>query len=344
METPAASAPESGRTVLALRALGLGDALTGVPALRGLRRAHPGARLVIACPSAVGSLLRRHGVVDDVLDVSGLAPLAPDALVRAAQRATPGLRGRLERGVDVGVNLHGDGPQSATALAALDPVVTLAPASAVVPGGLPLDPAAHEVDRWCALVRAAGGPCGREDLVLPALARLREEAAPAERVVVLHPGAASGSRRWPAPRWAALAEHLVAAGERVVVTGTPAEGPLCAAVTARAGEDWCGRLDLPGLTEVVAAAALLVCGDTGVAHVATAARTPSVLLFGPTPPSRWGPAIDTDAHAVLWPVDDADAAPPGGGGDPHGDAVDPVLERITVADVVSAVASLAARG
>src|SRR5207237_79615 len=42
----------------------------------------------------------------------------------------------------------------------------------------------------------------------------------------------------------------------------------------------------------------LVCGDTGVAHLATALGTPSVLLFGPVPPSRWGPLADPELHTV----------------------------------------------
>ncbi len=59
-------------------------------------------------------------------------------------------------------------------------------------------------------------------------------------------------------------------------------------------EDWCGRLGLGGLAGRVASARLLVCGDTGVAHLATACGTPSVLLFGPTDPRagarRWIPS------------------------------------------------------
>ena len=39
--------------VLVLRALGLGDLLTSVAAIRGLRRAWPGARLVLAAPAAL---------------------------------------------------------------------------------------------------------------------------------------------------------------------------------------------------------------------------------------------------------------------------------------------------
>ena len=103
-------------------------------------------------------------------------------------------------------------------------------------------------------------------------------------MVVVHPGAASGSRRWPVGRWQAVVRALVGRGHRVVVTGVPAERDLCALVAGATpgAEDWCGRLDLRGLAERVASARLLLCGDTGVAHVATAVGTPSVLLFGPT--------------------------------------------------------------
>ena len=148
----------------------------------------------------------------------------------------------------------------------------------------------HEVDRWCRLVSAAGGPCDREDL------RLELPGSP-EDLVLVHPGAAAPSRRWPAGRWAAVVRALADRGHRVVVTGVPAERGLCAGVAgayARA-EDWCGRLDLCGLAERVASARLLLCGDTGVAHLATAVGTPSVLLFGPTDPARWGPALDPRA-------------------------------------------------
>jgi ADP-heptose:LPS heptosyltransferase len=93
---------------------------------------------------------------------------------------------------------------------------------------------------------------------------------------------------------------------------------------------------LGALATRVATARLLVCGDTGVAHLATAYRTPSVLLFGPTAPRHWGPAVDPDLHIVLWHGDDGHL------GDPHGAAVDPALEMITVAEVLAAAASLLA--
>ena len=82
--------------------------------------------------------------------------------------------------------------------------------------------------------------------------------------------------------------------------------------------------------ELVAGCGRVVCGDTGVAHLATALRTPSVVLFGPTSPAEWGPP-PSPLHRVLWS---------GRTGDPHGAAVDRGLLEITTESVESALASL----
>jgi ADP-heptose:LPS heptosyltransferase len=303
--------------VLVLRALGLGDALTGVAALRGVRRAWPDRRLVLAGPPAVGAWLAGLGVVDAVLPVAGLGLLAYDG-----------------PGGHVAVDLHGRGPQSHRVLLATRPRSLVAfDCPEVGHHGPAWQQEEHEVDRWCRLVSAAGGRCGPEDLRI-------DVPAPRGDLVLLHPGAASGSRRWPADRWGALGARLVAAGRQVAVTGGVGERDLCARVAALCGHgarDLSGSRDVAGLAALVAGAHLLVCGDTGVAHLATAVGTPSVLLFGPTPPARWGPRIDRDRHVVLWHGD------PDHPGDPHGDALDPALRRITVAEVEDAVQAELAR-
>ena len=86
----------------------------------------------------------------------------------------------------------------------------------------------------------------------------------------------------------------------------------------------------------VGRAALVVCGDTGVAHLATALRTRSVVLFGPVPPALWGPAIDPGRHAVLWHGSHERA------GDPHGEQPDPALLAVTVDEVSVAATALLA--
>jgi ADP-heptose:LPS heptosyltransferase len=74
----------------------------------------------------------------------------------------------------------------------------------------------------------------------------------------------------------------------------------------------------------------VACGDTGVAHLATALGTASVVLFGPTAPAAWGPPRDRPRHTVLWA---------GRTGDPHGSQPDPGLLEIETDDVVAALAA-----
>jgi len=305
--------------VLALRALGLGDLLTSVAALRGLRRAWPGARLVLAAPAALGAWMAGQGVVDDVVAVRGLA----DGRVLASRGGSP----------DVAVNLHGRGPQSHRLLATVPAgrLVAYACPEAGVDDGPSWRAEEHEVDRWIRLARWAGGEADPFDLRLP---------APGDRLahVVLHPGAAAVSRHWPVERWAAVAGALAARGHPVVVTGTNAEARLADAVasTSPGVENACGRLDLSALGELVGTAALLLSADTGVAHLATAFGTPSVTLFGPVSPLLWGPRIDDHLHRVLWHPGPGDTRP----GDPHGATVDPRLLVIQVSEVVDAAEDL----
>ncbi len=306
----------SGDDVLVLRALGLGDLLCSVPALRGLRRAWPRARLALAAPAAVGEWLASFGLVDAVVPVDGL------------EEAADGLASRVPAPA-VAVNLHGRGPASHEVLRSLGAgrlVAYACPQAGHTAGPAWVDEE-HEVDRWVRLSDWAGGPASADDLRLP---------APGERSghVVVHPGAASPARRWPPERWADVAATLADRGHRVVVTGTAGEADLCATVAGRhpGVEDHCGRHDLDGLGRLVGTAALLLSADTGVAHVATAFGTPSVTLFGPVSPALWGPRVDLHLHRVLWRGDLADPRP----GDPHGLELDARLARLEVADVVDA--------
>jgi hypothetical protein len=127
-------------------------------------------------------------------------------------------------------------------------------------------------------------------------------------------------------------------GRPVVITGTSDERPLAERVAAAAGLDphcvLAATTDLDGLTRIVAAAGRVVCGDTGIAHLASALGTPSVVLFGPVPPAEWGPPPDRPHHVALWA---------GQRGDPHAEKVDPGLLAITVAEVERAVINLPAR-
>jgi ADP-heptose:LPS heptosyltransferase len=111
--------------------------------------------------------------------------------------------------------------------------------------------------------------------------------------VVLHPGASAPARRWPASRWAEAAALLAARGQRVILTGGPAERVLTAAVSQGIhGQitDLGGRTSLAELAAVLAGADAVLVANTGVAHLAAAVGTPVVSLFAPVvPAARWAP-------------------------------------------------------
>jgi ADP-heptose:LPS heptosyltransferase len=300
--------------ILVLRALGVGDLATAVPALRALRAACPGQELVLAAPRWLMPLVDLTGAVDLLVPVNDLG-------VHRWCGPSPALA----------VNLHGRGPQSHRVLAASRPdrLVAYANPAAGHVDGPPWTSDVHEVDRWCRLLAWYGIPADRDDLDLTV-----PPAPVMAGVTVLHPGAKSPARRWPASRFAQVARALAGAGHRVVITGSAGEQGLAARVAQDAGLSpstvLAGRTGLRELAAVVAQARLVVSGDTGIAHLATAYRTPSVVLCGPVPPRLWGPPPQRPYHRAIWHGRRADP------GDDPGPAPHPALLAITAEEVVDA--------
>lgn len=302
-----------------LRALGLGDFLTAVPAYRALRAAFPRHETVLAAPAALAPLAALTGAIDRVLPAGELAPV-----------------GWAGPPPDVAVDLHGNGPASHRVVESLNARQAMLYASPQAPDvrGPWWDPGEHEVVRWCRLLEWYGVPADAGDLWLAS-----PGSSPYAGAVVLHPGAAFTGRRWPAERFAAVARALTGEGHRVVVTGTTAERSLGLRIAAAAGLSPAAVLDtgLLDLAALVASAQAVISNDTGTSHLATAYGTPSVTLFGPVSPALWGPPSGRPQHLALWH---------GTGdrpGDAHGTETDPRLLQITVEEVLEAAADVLTR-
>ncbi|WP_434743617.1 glycosyltransferase family 9 protein [Micromonospora sp. SH-82] len=271
--------------ILVLRALGVGDLATAVPALRGLRAAYPDRELALLAPAWLGPLVDLVGGVDRLVPLDGL-----DADV-----------GWSGPPPTVAVNLHGRGPRSHRLLADVGAarLVAFSCPQAGHTDGPEWDGTEHEVRRWCRLLHWYGVPADPCDLAL----RRPVGAGVPDGTTVVHPGTKVEAKRWPAQRFAAVAAALGARGHRVVVTGSAAERDLAGWVTDRAGLPpgavLAGRTDLAELAALVARARLVVSGDTGVAHLATGYGTPSVVLFGPESPQVWGPPPGRPWHRVV---------------------------------------------
>jgi ADP-heptose:LPS heptosyltransferase len=271
-------------TALAVRAAGLGDLLVALPALRAVRTALADHHLVLAAPMVLAPVVR--GVVDDVVDV------------RAADNAE-NLRALGNAPIsDVVLNLHGRGPESH-----LRARERLAPGGRFVAfrrppvhlAGPSWDESEHEVDRWCRLVGdGLQTRCDPHDIRLPAPTGGRDAH------VVVHVSTSKAVKNWPLGNWGAVVRAMRECDQEVFLTGLEADRPRTGQVAAAAGlppeYDLAGRTSISELVSLVSAARLLVAGDTGVAHLATATGTPSILIFGPRP-LTWAPR--EGPHVVL---------------------------------------------
>ncbi|MDR3403622.1 MAG: glycosyltransferase family 9 protein [Chthoniobacter sp.] len=132
---------------------------------------------------------------------------------------------------------------------------------------------------------------------------LGESTAP---VIAIHPGSGSPRKNWPAENWAALVRWLGehAPDSRILLVGGEADAASMETVQAAApGASMllAQHLPLPLLAAVLERCRLFLGHDSGISHLAAAAGTPCVLLFGPTDPAVWAPA-NPDVKVITAPV------------------------------------------
>lgn len=108
-------------------------------------------------------------------------------------------------------------------------------------------------------------------------------ALPQGRRIALNPGAAEEWRRWPAESFAELATRLRARQWTPILVGAPSDAELCASIAARCQpplENFAGRTSVPQMAALLQHTELLVSNDTGAVHIAAAAGTRVVGLYG----------------------------------------------------------------
>ena len=116
--------------------------------------------------------------------------------------------------------------------------------------------------------------------------------------VVIHPGPLTAYKRWPLAHWQYLITDLVKRGYQVVLSASSAKQDLqlnhdiLSLLTPEICEkviDTAGKLSIPQAGSLLRGAALYIGIDTSITHLAAACNTPTITLFGATPPTNFGP-------------------------------------------------------
>jgi len=269
--------PENPRRILIAHQLLLGDAIMLTPLIAKLRHNHPAAEIFMLCPPAYAPLYagRPYGVHILPFDPRSLSDTL--ALLRAggfdwALITTENRLSWLARAMGARWIVAFDGDPGRYKNYPIDEFRPFAAAPKAW-GELAAElsdgeaPPPYAPAAWPAL------PCA--DFPLPQ-----------SPYCVLHVGVKTPLRQWPAEKWAALADWLAGQGLQVVWSCGQGEEKLIAAADPQAKfPSYPGNLDLPQLLRLLAHARLVVCPDTGVAHLVHLTGVASVVLYGPGDPA-----------------------------------------------------------
>jgi heptosyltransferase-2 len=284
----------------------MGDMLLATPAFRAIKETFPGVELGVLTSRINRDVLLNHPYVDNVHTYSNRNPLGLVALIGAMRRCR----------YDMVIVLHTVSFSFTSAWLALASGARLRVGSTSAPFGnslsrsfynleLPLPTeeelrGMNEAEHNLYPLRALGVDT---DNLAPVITPSHSEATwarefverhrkPGTLAIIVHPGAGKAENIWPPAKFAEVANRLA---HHTAITLFTVEGPRDAEPVAafeRLSETPPVHIRQRSIGEVAAAlrsADLVVCNDTGVMHVASAAGATTLAVFGPTDPVRWAP-------------------------------------------------------
>ena len=268
--------------ILCVRFSSIGDVLLTTPLVRALHRRHPEAELYFVTKQAMAPLVVENPHLTRVIEL------------QPHERITDFARRLRALGPTHGLDLHGS--LRSTALRWLVPshwsgyskrkfarTTLIATKINVYGKQVPVPERYFEAARALD-VEADGGP--PEFFLAPAARAhimhwLAEVGLGQKPFAVVAPGAAHATKRWPIQHWQVLTERLQRLGFAIIAVGGPGDRELATALGSSV-INVAGEFALQETGACLARAAVVVSGDTGVMHMATAVGTPVVALFGPT--------------------------------------------------------------
>lgn len=298
------------RNILAVRLDNLGDVLMTGPALTAVKEGAAGARLTLLASKAGAAAAAHVPAVDDTIVYA--APWTKQPRNAGRHDTDRRLIDRLaQAGFDAAIifTVCTQSALPAALLCRLAGIPLRLAYSRENPYELLTDWIAdteacaagmrHEVSRQLDLVRSVGFRPRRDHLVFrlnpvetaSGMRKFKQAGGEVDApYIVVHPGASAMSRRYPAERFGAAAQAIAeATGCQVVYTGGRDERDVVArAMSAmrRPSISLAGQLDLGELGALIAQAGLVLCNNTGPAHISAAVGTPVVVLYALTNPQH----------------------------------------------------------
>jgi len=296
------------RKVLVVRLRSIGDTVLATPSLFALKRFLPNAQVDILVEDWVAPVLDNHPHVDNVIVLERGGFMTRARVARELRAAN----------YDVVYNLHGG--TTATFLTRATGARHRVGFKSYQYGQLhnhqapsPLliweQQKTHSVEQQLALLGWTGVPVtdrprtslGISPKAAEQVDRLLNEAGlSSQNIALIHPAAAFATKQWATEKFARVVEFLAERGFTSVAIAAPSEQALLEHLRSESSVNLVTfALSLPEVTALAARSQLFVGNDSGIAHIAAAVGTPSVVVFGSSNIAHWRPWNTAPAEVVF---------------------------------------------
>lgn len=300
------------RRILIIKPSSLGDVITAIPILRGLRRAFPDAHISWMLATGCAAIMEHDSDLDEVILFDrrelGKAWRSPRAL-RSLHKFLAHLAAEhFDWVIDLqGLFRSGFFAWASKAKLRAGFADAREFAELFYTHRIKVSPL-HTVDRNIALLAALGVEAQGKDMTLqvsPTAADFAGKLGKLEKLekfLVCVPPTRWATKQYPVRHWRAVISNL---SEKIsiVVLGSPDDVDLCSAVCRDMPNgviNLAGQTDVAQMVGVIAASAGVICSDSAAKFIAPAVGIDTIILIGPTQVERTGPYLK--GTAVLAPV------------------------------------------
>jgi len=296
------------RRILLIRLRSIGDTVLATSPASALRRFLPDAEIDMLVENWVAPVLAEHPSLSRVISLEGNSLAARARIARK-------IRGS---GYDVVYNLHGgttatlltraSGARHRVGYASYQYAQLhnhQATASSLLWG----QEKSHSVEQQLALLGWTGVPVTDRpptQLGIPQTAaaaietRITNSGLSGKKLALIHPAAAFTTKQWAAVNFARVVEHLADAGFASVAIVGPGQSRVLEDLKSNCSAPITTfDLSLPEVSALAARSALFVGNDSGIAHIAAAVGTPSVVIFGSSNIAHWRPWSRAESEVVF---------------------------------------------
>ncbi len=293
---------------MVVRLRSIGDTVLSTPSLMALRRFLPEAHIDVLLEDWVAPVLEGFETIDNILTV--------EKSTQSRFKTAWQLR---RNKYDAAFNLHG-GTTSTFFTYASGARYRIGFANyqyAFLYNRLVLSSAdfwqqekTHSAEQQLALLGSVGVPV--RDKPKSKLTVLESKVVRSSKLpfALIHPVAAFATKQWSAENFAEIAEVLVQKGLQVVAVGTKKDREVFDRLRqfSQVPIQCYDNLSLPQITSLASRAKIFVGNDSGIAHMAAAVQTPSVVIFGSSNRVHWSPWTDAP-HSIVFEKFDCQPCP-----------------------------------